>query len=216
MGKLLIEGKAAKEFPYDLMNISVKFWATEGSAAAALKRVTQQSEEFLAILDSTGVKIEGIRIGKDSTRNSNNLSNGTPEVEAARQLEICVPFNMDFLNYIRAVVQKNAFDAEIETTYKFSDLEKIHEELIRMALNDAKEKAEHIVEAMGQRIVGVENVVVGNPKGKNLFLNQQKSSGSGEDGGGRYYDELFGILSRRVQAPVTTESESVEVEWLIE
>lgn len=50
MGKLLIEGKATKEFPYDLMNISVKFWATEGSAAVALKRVTQQSEEFLAII----------------------------------------------------------------------------------------------------------------------------------------------------------------------
>ncbi len=216
MGKLLIEGKATKEFPYDLMNISVKFWATEDSAAAALKRVTQQSEEFLAILDSAGIKIEGIRIGEDSTRNSNNLADGTPEVEATRQLEICVPFNMDFLNYIRAVVQKNAFDAEIETTYKFSDLEKIHEELIRMALNDAKEKAEHIVEAMGQKIVGVENVLVGNPKGKTLFSNRQRSSGTGEDEGGKYYDELLGILSRRVQAPVTTESESVEVEWLIE
>lgn len=214
MGKLLIEGKAAKEFPYDLMNISVKFWATEDSAAAALKRVTQQSEEFLAILDSAGTKIESIRIGKDSTRNSNNLSDGTPEVEANRQFEICVLFNMDFLNYIRAVVQKNAFDAEIETTYKFSDLEKIHEELIRMALNDAKEKAEHIVEAMGQKIVGIENVVVGNPKGKNVFVNRLKNIGIGEEG--KYYDELLAVLSRRVQAPVTTESESVEVEWLIE
>lgn len=214
MGKLLIEGKATKEFPYDLMNISVKFWATEGSAAAALKRVTQQSEEFLVILDSVGIKIEGIHIKDDSAKNK--AYSNKYEVEANRQLEICVPFNMDFLNYIRAVVQKNAFDAEIETTYKFSDLEKIHEELIRMALNDAKEKAEHIVEAMGQKIVGIENVLVGNPKGKTLFSNRQRSSGTGEDEGGKYYDELLGILSRRVQAPVTTESESVEVEWLIE
>ena len=47
MGKLTIRGEAAKEYAYDLMEISVQFWGTEGSAAAAIKKVTHQSEELL-------------------------------------------------------------------------------------------------------------------------------------------------------------------------
>lgn len=46
MGKLTIRGEAAKEYAYDLMEISVQFWGTEGSAAAAIKKVTHQSENF--------------------------------------------------------------------------------------------------------------------------------------------------------------------------
>ena len=140
MGKLTIEGKASREFQYDLMEISLKFWAKEGSTTAALKKITQQSEEFLAIMDSTGIKIEEFRIRKDSVENEKYSDKFS--VKGERELSICIPFNMDFLNYIRDIIQKKAFDAEIDTTYKFSDIEKIHKELIRMALLDAKEKAE--------------------------------------------------------------------------
>ena len=211
MGKLTIEGKASREFQYDLMEISLKFWAKEGSTTAALKKITQQSEEFLAIMDSTGIKIEEFRIRKDSVENEKYSDKFS--VKGERELSICIPFNMDFLNYIRDIIQKKAFDAEIDTTYKFSDIEKIHKELIRMALLDAKEKAECIAQTMGQKVMGVQSVVIGESRLKSLILRSNKTA---TEESMDCYDSLLNILSRRVQAPVTTESETVQVEWLIE
>lgn len=211
MGKLTIEGNASREYQYDLMEISLRFWANEGSTTAALKKITQQSEEFLAIMDSMGIKIEEFRIGEDSIENEKYSDKFS--VKGARKLSICIPFNMDFLNYIRDVVQKEAFDAEIDTTYKFSDIEKIHKELIQMALLDAKEKAESIARTMGQKVIGVQSVIVGESKLKSLISRRNRAE---TEENMTYYDDLLSILSRRVQAPVTTESETVQVEWLIE
>ena len=211
MGKLTIEGKASREFQYDLMEISLKFWAKEGSTTAALKKITQQSVEFLAIMDSTGIKIEEFRIRKDSVENEKYSDKFS--VKGERELSICIPFNMDFLNYIRDIIQKKAFDAEIDTTYKFSDIEKIHKELIRIALLDAKEKAECIAQTMGQKVMGVQSVVIGESRLKSLISRSNKTA---TEESMDYYDSLLNILSRRVQAPVTTESETVQVEWLIE
>lgn len=211
MGKLMIEGKAAKEYAYDLMTVSITFWATEGSSSAALKRVMQQSEEFLSILDEAGLKIEEIHIGKDNTEKKSY--DRKFEVEAKRELKICIPFNMDFVNFIRKTVQEHAFDADITTTYKFSNVEEIHEELIKLALEDSRTKAAYIADSMKQKVIGIDEMKVGNFKGTFQTL---RSHATPDDGQMHYYDELLSMLCRRVQAPVSTESESVEVVWLIE
>lgn len=209
MGKLTIEGRASKEYAYDRMEISVTFWATEGATATALKRVTEQSEEFLGILDKAGIPPETVRIGEDSTEK--RTCDSKFQVEAKRELTLCVPFSMDTLNFVRDTVQKNALDARIDTEYKFTDPDAIHAELIRLALEDSKEKANAIAETMGQKVVGIKTMSVGNVKGKNIPV---PSATVCEDG---YYNvRLEKLLSRRVQAPISTEKESVEVVWLIE
>lgn len=206
MGKLTIEGKASKEYAYDLMNISVEFWATEGSAAAALKRVTEQSEEFLAILEKAGIAPESVRIGEDSTTKRSYDSRF--QIEAKRELTLRVAFNMDFANFIRDTVQKNALDAEVDVTYRFSDLEAIHKELLQLALEDSRQKAEYVTAAMGQKVTGIKTMTVGNAmteEGMPVPLGCYSE-----------FNELPAMLSRRVQAPVSMESDSVEVVWLIE
>lgn len=210
MGKLTIEGRASKEYAYDRMEISVTFWATEGATATALKRVTEQSEEFLGILDKAGIPPETVRIGADSVEKCSFDSK--LQVEAERELTLCVPFNMDTLNFVRDTVQKNALDARIDTEYKFSDPDAIHAELIRLALEDSKEKANAIAETMGQKVVGVKTLLAGNVRGKNVIMPPMRLA----EGNSGCYEELSALLSRRVQAPVSTENESVEVVWLIE
>ena len=212
MGKLTIEGKATKEYAYDLMEISVEFWATEGSTAAALKRVTQQSEDFLKILQQAGIKPEDIRIGNDSTKKSSFDSR--IEVEVRRELKIRIPFNMDFLNFVRDTVQKNALDADVEAVYKFSDLDAIHRELIQLALEDSRTKANYIAESMGQRVTGIKTMIVGNTRGKNMI--PRPSCRPDDQFDGCYYNEMLWMLSRRVQAPLSTETDSVEVVWMIQ
>lgn len=207
MGKLTIRGEAAKEYAYDLMEISVQFWGTEGSAAAAIKKVTHQSEEFLEELERAGVKPEDIHIGEDAVERRS--TNSGFQIEVERELKLCVPFNMDFANFIRNVVQKKALDAGIETQYKFSAPETIHQELLKMALEDSRQKATFIAETMGERVIGIKTMTVGDALG-------MCSQSALDSSGALCFDELNSLLSRRVQAPLSMESESVEVVWLIE
>lgn len=211
MGKLTIRGEAAKEYAYDLMEISVQFWGTEGSAAAAIKKVTHQSEEFLEELERAGVKPEDIHIGEDAVERRS--TNSGFQIEVERKLKLCVPFNMDFANFIRNVVQKKALDAGIETHYKFSAPETIHQELLKMALEDSRQKATFIAETMGERVVGIKTMTVGDALGRNLLMCPQSALDSS---GVLCFNELNSLLSHRVQAPLSMESESVEVVWLIE
>lgn len=162
MGKLTIEGEASKEYAYDVMEISVTFRATKDSSAAALERVMKQSEKFLELLEQAGVSIENIRIAEDSVKDI--TFDEKIRVEARRALKICTPFNMDFANYVREIVQKSDLDADVSTQYKFSNPEKIQDELIKLALEDSKEKATYIAGIMGQTIVGIDSVEIGHKK----------------------------------------------------
>lgn len=210
MGKLTIEGKAAKEYSYDLMEISMTFRAAESTAAAALERVMTQTESFLGLLEKAGGSSEKFKIGEDTTE-KNRYSDKT-EICAKRELKICIPFDMEFANYIRNLIQKNKFDVDLQTKYRFSDSEKIHDELIKLALEDAKEKAAYIAEAMGQKLVGIDSVEVGKKTEwmENGADNQRALNGVS------YYDEMLAMLSRKLQAPTEEKSETVLVIWNIE
>lgn len=209
MGKLTIEGEASKEYAYDVMEISVAFRATKGSSAAALERVMKQSEKFLELLEQAGVSIENIRIAEDSVKDI--TFDEKIRVEARRALKICTPFNMDFANYVREIVQKSDLDTDVSTQYKFSNPEKIQDELIKLALEDSKEKATYIAGIMGQTIVGIDSVEIGHKKLR-PFEAQKKEDGI------VCYEELTleKLLSRRLQAPQDPRVETVQVVWNIE
>lgn len=211
MGKLTIEGKASKEYAYDLMEISITFRATKDSSAAALERVMKQSEKFLELLEQTGVSIENIRVGEDSVKD--NTFDEKIWVEARRNLKICTPFNMDFANYIREIVQKNDLDADVSTQYKFLNPEKIQDELIKLALEDSKEKATYIAGIMGQTIIGIDSVEIGCKKSKPFEAQKKEDCDTV-----LCYEELAldKLRSRRLQAPQEPRVETVQVVWNIE
>ena len=160
MGKLTIEGRASKKYDYDQMSVSVTFHSRMSTTSQALKNVMRQSELFLEKLDAAGIAPENVQIGKDSTEEESYHEPYT--VRANRELKISTAFSMDFANYIRYLIEENELDAEIETNYAFSNQEAIRAELIRLALEDSKAKAGDIAQTMGQKLVGIESVVVGN------------------------------------------------------
>ena len=118
---------------------------------------------------------------------------------------------MDFANYVREIVQKSDLDADVSTQYKFSNPEKIQDELIKLALEDSKEKATYIAGIMGQTIVGIDSVEIGHKKLR-PFEAQKKEDGI------LCYEELTleKLRSRRLQAPQDPRVETVQVVWNIE
>ena len=59
---------------------------------------------------------------------------------------------MEFANYIRELVVDKKYDVEISTENKLSNIEEVRKELLKLAIEDSKEKAGYVAELMGQKI----------------------------------------------------------------
>lgn len=207
MGKLTITGKASHEYFCDQLEITVRFQVREKSSSTALEKTLQQCEEFLSILNKEGISMESICISNDAVDqkyNDNKL-----DVCAIREIKFRVPFSMEFTNYIMTLIQSKKYNANINIKYILSNRTDIHNDLIKEAIDDSKKKALFIVEAMGQKLIGIDSVEIDDRYDKDID--------------GIFCDSLRSITpprglhySNMIQAPVTEESESVAVVWLIE
>lgn len=207
MGKLSIVGKATHEYPYDTVEVTVRFQVQENSTSAALEKVLNQCEDFLAVMYKDGVSMDSIRIGDDSVEQE--YDDDELEVCATREIKMRVPFNMEFKNHIMTLIQDKHYDVDIDTDYSISNITEIHNNLIKEAIEDSRQKATFIAESMGQKLIGVDSVKIGEHYDDRMdwmVCEQERSLCSSK------------VLnySNMIQSPVTKESESVEVVWLIE
>lgn len=139
MGKLSIVGKATHEYPYDTVEVTVSFEVHENSTSAALEKVLNQCEDFLAEMNKDGISMDSIRIGNDSVEQ--DYDDNKSDVCATRKITMCVPFNMEFTNHIMTLIQDKHYDVDIDTDYSISNITEIHNNLIKEAIEDSKQKA---------------------------------------------------------------------------
>lgn len=207
MGKLSIVGKATHEYPYDTVEVTVSFEVHENSTSAALEKVLNQCEDFLAVMHKDGISMDSIRIGNDSVEQ--DYDDNKSDVCATREIKMRVPFNMEFKNHIMTLIQDKHYDVDIDTDYSISNITEIHNNLIKEAIEDSKQKAKFIAESMGQKIIGVDSVKIGEHYDDRIdwmVCEQERSLCSSKSLN----------YSNMIQSPVKKESESVEVVWLIE
>ena len=207
MGKLSIVGKATHEYDYDTVEVTVRFQVHENSTSAALEKVLNQCEDFLAVMHKDGVSMDNIRIGDDYVKQE--YSDKKFNVCAKREIKMRVPFNMEFKNHIMTLIQDKHYDVDIDTNYIISNITEIHNNLIKEAIEDSRQKATFIAESMGQKLIGVRSVKIGEHYDDRIdwmVCEQERSLCSSKSLN----------YSNMIQSPVKKESESVEVVWLIE
>lgn len=208
MGVLKVIGKARKEVTCDIMLIVLKFKSFEKNTSQALDEVLSQCDRFLEVLESEGVNIDNICIKRNNL--SQDMEDDEPEVEAERGMELRLPFDMPFLNTLSEIIREHDFKVEIDVSFKLSNMIEVHNQLLKDAVMDSKRKAEMIAEAMGQKVIGIEELNAGD----RYALDSEE----------RAYEEQFShkigsvrkSISNRLKAPVCIEFERVEVEWIIE
>lgn len=208
MGKLTITGKASHEYSYDLMEITVRFQAHEQTSAASMEKVLAQCEEFLSLMHEEGISADSIRIGDNSV--DQEYDDKELDVCTTREVKMRLPFDMEFTNYIMSLLQEKQFDVDIDTEYLLSRKIEIHNSLIKEAIEDSKSKASFIVDAMGQKLIGIDSVEIEQHYGSRIDYMCCEEE--------RPRRACFGALphSNKLKSPVTEEYESVEVVWLIE
>lgn len=160
MGKLKITGKAVHEYRYDWTIIKIEFHGTASTASEALNRALEQCEDFLKKIRETGLDSRCIRsIGDEVIK---DRYRETEKTEALREIRIAFPFSMETTNLIMDLVSSNSYDVKIRTDYKLKELAAIHDSLIKEAISDSRQKAEMYAESMGQKVTGIESMIITN------------------------------------------------------
>ena len=209
MGKLMITGKAEREVYYDVVELTVTFYNDDKDSSNAIDTVIRQSEKFLSIIASNGADISKIRMDDDSLERSSRYDD-KKRSSARRSFCLRYAFDMKFINSISQMIRDENFNAEIDYDYLLSNKEEIHKELLKEALEDSRKKAEMIAETVGEKITGIDEMkhesIATNIKYREFerglsYMERYESESS-------YSDEL--------SSPVATETETVNVTWIIE
>ncbi len=207
MGKLTITGKAKREVAYDALTMRVRFNTHANTAAKALKTIMEQSEEFLKILQNAGILMESIMLGDSGV--DQDYDDGELDACADREFRIRMPFYMPFVNSIMKLISEKGYAVDVDFNYYITNAAAIHEELLQEALAESKKNAEAIAATMGQRITGIDTVEYDRYSGETHYLCCEQERGC-------VIGESHTPFSDRIKAPTTTESESIEVVWLME
>ena len=207
MGKLAITGKAEREICYDIMELTVTFTASGSTSAEALDIVMQQSEDFLAVLADGGVDLTTVHLD-ENTLDKNRYS-GEEIFEATRSVMFRVGFDMQTINRLNELIRSKNYLATLSAEYLLSNRAALYRQLLKDALTDSRRQAEMIAETMGQTITGIDSVTKYPSCAAGIHLCEGNDSWI-------FQDLVRPLLSNHLAAPRATESETIEVVWLIE
>lgn len=206
MGKLSIVGKAEREVSYDAVELSIKFYVRGKTTAKALGTVMEESEKFLELITAEGIALKDIHIGDNSVE-QRRYSDGD-EVIVSREMKIRLKFDMPFVNGLMEMIRKQDFSVDLDCDYHLTNKQALHTELLKEALANSKKKAEFIAEIMGQKIVGIDSVEHSRENDMDWMCCEHER--------GLICPGSTMPLSDKLEAPLTTETESIDVVWLIE
>lgn len=209
MGKLKIEGQAKKEYEYDVMEITVRFQSFENTTAKAIKKVMQQCENCLSILESSGINISNIRIGEDSVEQ--DYEDGDISVCATREIILRLSYDIKISNYIMDLVSANNYNVDIDVEPVLSNPQEIYNELLKEAINDSKEKAMIISEITSQKVLGIDSINIErdyNYRTMDFMECEQERGVSLNESNYIHLDKLAN--------PKVEKSAKVDVVWIIE
>lgn len=208
MGTMKIIGKAERRYTCDRMTVNIKVIADEPTHDRAVQRCMSDSEALLKELSLNGFDVSHIKLNNHSV--STRRYDNKPYIEAERSIEIETAFDMQLINYLTDLVEKNHYNADVNTDFSVSDLAGIHRQLIEEAFKDSRTKAEALAALMGQKITGIEKVEVGD-KYDDDYLSDCSI-------GEREYACCMkaSLMSDKLSATDVEESETVTVIWIME
>ena len=194
---------------YDLITLEIEFYKDGNTANAAMDTVLTQCESFLSYLNSHSVPIHQISMSHDEVERHYDEDNAEYYYTASRKIVIRMSFDMPFINMILDHIRQQDYDIAIESTYELSNEREIHDELIKQAVANSKHRAEAIAATVGKKIIGIKSVSMNTYSEDSVRYCDMLAPDSLNFEKPKSLD-----LSNQLAANSTTESESVDVEWI--
>ena len=156
MAIIELRGKTETEAECDLMEISVCFEAKAENPYDCSVKVMEECERFLSEIEKSGVALNTIIIDRDNI----DVPSYREEKDylAQRSIIIRKQFDMDFLNFIKKVLQDGKYIYDFDVDFEVSDEEKYRFDMIQTVLTESQKEAEKIAESLGLKLIGLKGI----------------------------------------------------------
>lgn len=210
MGEMTVKGYAEREVESDLVKYTFNFEKIGYSIDTSVKAVSAELERFLEIIEEkTGIIPDVFRIENNSTSKTYNSEKGQ-RYKAERRISAVLPMSAELSDLLMNIIVKHEFNVEINEDYIVSNMEEINKELLKLAIENSKDKAEMIALFAEEKICGIKTL--------KILTNKSSSIDEEYEEGYRLDDILRGLDSKSSQlsSPIIKLSQNVEIVWNIE
>ena len=150
MGKIKVRGYAERKIEVDECVYTIRFSHSDVYEAEAIRRVKENSEEFLRKLKEKGIDIRKVHLSDDY------ITRGGSNKTCSRELKIVCDASTKTNNFMLNIVKDNKIEASVITNYRYSKTQELHKELLSLAVKDSKEKAEIIASASDSKVLNID------------------------------------------------------------
>ena len=155
MGKILVKGKAERQYEADLFIITLTITTNHRDSSLATKEADKMVEELLQALERLNIAAECLCITEDKTVMAAHYDDMEGYI-STRRLELRAARNMSLVNDIRELIGDGFPRVAISVGYDISDESKCRKELLEEAIRDSHDRAEMMAAAVGCRIIGLD------------------------------------------------------------
>ena len=156
MGTITTEGRATRLVKYDRLNTTVTFHSRSRLTSKTIKTALEDCEKFLHTMSEMGVDLNSFEAGANNT--SRDTYDDSNEAQTERTVVLRSGYDLNLINVIMHIVEKNGFDVDIDFNPEFSNEETIKTELYEEATRESKEKADRIARSVNMEITGLDKL----------------------------------------------------------
>lgn len=157
MGKIMVVGKAEKEFPADQCDLFLEINVSRKTAVEASRVSTKQCEELLGKLKDLGIEPSAVEISHDSIDKRSSYNSDEISYESKKALCIHIAADMRLINAIRDIIETGFEDVSFGTRFSVSNEATLRKDLLKSAIVDSRAKATLLADSMGLEITGIES-----------------------------------------------------------
>lgn len=153
--KISVSGTAETEVTPDIIyiSISLKEYLKDNNSKKKVE-ITDLENQLIAAIQKAGISKENLTINNLSSWNYETEKKKNPEFLASKQYKLKVNDLNKFNAILNGIDAKGIANTGIDS-YDYSKIEGLKKELKLKALLAAKEKAQYMVEALGDKLGGV-------------------------------------------------------------
>lgn len=152
MGKINVKGVGVQEFAADIMELVFEIGTESASPVSAAEKGKAQTEALLGVLTELGLPLGEITMKQENVREQRGFNGQPSSYRFHKELTLKTKADLSLLEAISGTIVAKEIPAAYSQSFSLSDEKKCSGLVIKQALADAREKAELIASASGNRI----------------------------------------------------------------
>ena len=203
MAKIKVKGNAKKEYTVDVFKIMLVINAEGVSTGSATTLGERRTEQLLSIMkNELNITPDKLVMNNIFVRQSH--SSNSANYEYCRTMSVKIEADMGAVQHIIKTIEKlDGIGCSLDSS--ISNTEEKEREVLKLAIEDSRQKAEMIAEAMGMKITCSEEV--------NFEFPENSLTAPGMVRCGKAPDES---LASQIGKPVYYISKEVDIIWIAE